>query len=134
LVLGLRCTVLVRSSSGSRHADGIAESVQMLDFLLGRVLIEAASFAPLITRDLTLRQTIEAQVHNMLVRLSNALAQTGRSLNAPRRRLADRPVDDAAAKLRNAFQRRQNGLGKELRAIRIERLCRTLNCGMLNSG
>jgi len=96
LVLGLSCTVLVRSSSGSRHAValiGIADGVQMLDFLLGRVRIEAASFAPRITRDLTLRQTIEAQVHNMLVRLSNALAQAGRSLRS------GRPLSEVAAEL-----------------------------------
>ena len=82
-----------RIATRGRALIGIAESVQMLDFLLGRVRIEAASFAPRITRDLTLRQTVEAQVHNMLVRLSNALAQAGRSLRS------GRPLSEVAAEL-----------------------------------
>ena len=65
----------------------------MLDLLLGRVRIKTTSFARRITRDLTLRQTIEAQVHNMLVRLSNALAQAGRSLRS------GRPLSEVAAEL-----------------------------------
>jgi hypothetical protein len=56
-----------RIATRGRALIGIAESVQMLDLLLGRVRIKISSFAPRITRDLTLRQTIEAQVHNMLV-------------------------------------------------------------------
>ena len=65
----------------------------MLDLLLGRVRIKTTSFAPRITRDLTLRQTIEAQVHNMLVRLLNAVTQAGRSLRS------GRPFSEVAAEL-----------------------------------
>ena len=64
----------------------------MLDLLLGRVRIKTTSFAPRITRDLTLRQTIQLRC-TMLVRLSNALAQAGRSLRS------GRPLSEVAAEL-----------------------------------
>ena len=58
----------------------------MLDLLLGRVRIKTTSFAPRITRDLTLRQTIQ-------LRCTNALAQAGRSLRS------GRPLSEVAAEL-----------------------------------
>ena len=48
-----------RIATRGRALIGIAERVQMLDLLLGRVWIKTTSFAPRITRDLTLRQTIQ---------------------------------------------------------------------------
>ena len=96
LVLGLSCTVLVRSSSGSRHAValiGIAERVQMLDLLLGRVRIKTTSFAPRITRDLTLRQTIQLRCTICSFVFQMSLAQAGRSLRS------GRPLSEVAAEL-----------------------------------
>jgi len=65
----------------------------MLDLLLGRVRIKTTSFAPRITRDLTLRQTIQLRCTICSFVFQMSLAQAGRSLRS------GRPLSEVAAEL-----------------------------------